>query len=68
MSVHTRWSIDLARSEITFEVKHLMIAHVKGIFKIFDANIYTAQKDFATAEIYVWIDTASITTGDEKRD
>jgi polyisoprenoid-binding protein YceI len=68
MSVHTRWSIDLAHSEIAFKVRHLMIAHVKGAFKIFDANIYTTEKDFTTAEIDVWIDAASITTGDAERD
>jgi polyisoprenoid-binding protein YceI len=45
-----------------------MIAHVKGSFKTFDANIYTNGKDFATAEIDVWIDAASITKGDTDRD
>ncbi len=45
-----------------------MIAHVKGTFKTFDASIYTTGKDFATAEIDIWIDAASITTGDVQRD
>jgi len=45
-----------------------MIAHVKGSFKIFDASIYTTGKDFSSAEIDIWIDPASISTGDEKRD
>jgi polyisoprenoid-binding protein YceI len=45
-----------------------MISYVKGSFKAFDASIYTDGKDFTTAEIDLWIDTASITTGDEKRD
>lgn len=45
-----------------------MIAHVRGTFKTFDANIYTYAKDFRTAEIDLWIDAASIQTGDEKRD
>jgi polyisoprenoid-binding protein YceI len=64
----TKWSIDQAHSEIAFKVRHLMIAHVKGTFKIFDASIYTDAKDFSTAEIDLWIDPSSITTGDEKRD
>lgn len=66
--MQTKWSIDPAHSEIAFKVRHLMIAHVKGALKIFDANIYTSKKDFTTAEIDVWIDAASITTGDVKRD
>jgi len=68
VNAQTKWSIDQAHSEITFKVKHLMIAHVKGSFKIFDASIYTTYKDFTTAQIDLWIDAASISTGDEKRD
>jgi polyisoprenoid-binding protein YceI len=64
----TKWSVDQAHSEISFKVKHLMIANVKGSFKIFDANIYTEAKDFTTAVIDLWIDSSSISTGDEKRD
>ena len=64
----TKWLIDQAHSEIAFKVRHLMIAHVKGAFKTFDASIYTTGKDFTTVQIDLWIDAASITTGDAKRD
>ena len=64
----TRWSIDQAHSEIAFKVKHLMIAHVKGTFKTFDASIYTNSNDFTTADVDLWIDASSIFTGDAKRD
>jgi polyisoprenoid-binding protein YceI len=57
-----------AHSEIEFKVRHLMIARTKGSFKIFDASIYTAGKDFSTAEIDLWIDASSISTGSDKRD
>ena len=67
-TVKTKWSIDPAHSEISFKVRHLMIAHVKGAFKTFDASIYTTDKDFTTAEIDLWIDASSIETGDKKRD
>lgn len=68
MIKETKWSVDQAHSEITFKVRHLMISNVKGSFKQFDASIYTSGKDFTTAEIELFIDTASIDTGDEKRD
>jgi polyisoprenoid-binding protein YceI len=68
VGTQTKWSLDQAHSEIAFKVKHLMIAHVKGTFKTFDASIYTTEKDFTTAEIDLWIDAASINTGDAKRD
>ena len=67
-TAQTKWSLDKAHSEIAFKVRHLMIAHVKGAFKAFDASIYTIAKDFRTADINLWIDASSITTGDEKRD
>ena len=68
VKTQTKWSIDQSHSEIGFKVKHLMISHVKGTFKTFDANIYTYLKDFTTADIDLWIDVNSITTGDVKRD
>lgn len=43
----TQWIIDRLHSEITFKVRHLMIAYVKGSFKKFDANIYTSDKNNA---------------------
>jgi polyisoprenoid-binding protein YceI len=64
----TKWSIDLAHSDISFKVRHLMIAHVKGVFKTFDACIYTDGNDFTTAEVDLWIDASSVSTGDDNRD
>ena len=68
VTTKTKWSIDRDHSEIGFTVKHLMIAHVKGAFKKFDASIYTVAKDFTTAEIDLWIDPSSIDTNNETRD
>jgi polyisoprenoid-binding protein YceI len=68
MDTNTKWSIDVAHSDIGFKVKHLMIANVKGTFKEFDASIYTTGNDFTTAEIDLWIDPSSISTNDAKRD
>jgi len=68
VAVKTKWSIDQAHSEIGFRVRHLMIAHVNGSFKTFDASINTTNKDFSTAEIDLWIDASSITTDNEMRD
>ena len=68
MKNETKWSIDQAHTEIAFRVRHLMIAHVRGTFKKFDASIYTTGKDFTTAEVDIWIDPSSISSGDAKRD
>ena len=68
MKKETKWSIDPKHSSIEFKVRHLMIAHVKGSFKVFDASVYTSGKDFTTAEIDLWIDVDSVSTGDKDRD
>lgn len=68
MSNQTSWSIDTAHSDVSFKVRHLMISNVKGTFKTFDANIFTNGNDFSTAEIGIWLDPASVDTGNEKRD
>ena len=68
VNARTKWSIDRAHSEIGFKVRHLMIAHVNGEFKTFDASICTIGDDFRTAEVNLVMDAASLTTGDAKRD
>ena len=64
----TKWILDVAHSEISFKVKHLMITNVKGVFKEFGASIYTTGEDFMTSEIDFFMDPASIDTRDAKRD
>jgi polyisoprenoid-binding protein YceI len=64
----TKWGIDAAHSEIGFKVKHLMITNIRGTFREFDASIYTTGEDFMSAEIDFWLNPASVSTGDEKRD
>lgn len=67
-SQRTEWSIDQAHSELTFRVRHLMIAHLSGSFKVFEASIMTYGKDFETADIDLWIEADSLHSGDENRD
>ncbi len=64
----TKWIIDPMHSQVGFKVKHLMVANVRGAFKEFDADIYTAEEDFMNAEIDFRINPASIDTGNEQRD
>lgn len=68
VTTKTNWSIDQENSEIGFSVRNLVIASVKGEFKTFDARIITTGRNFRTAQIDFWVDTASITTNHVKRD
>lgn len=63
-----KWVIDPAHSEVAFKVKYLMVTNVKGVFKDFDASIYTAGEDFLTAEVDFWMHAGSVDTRDEQRD
>ena len=65
----TKWNMDLAHSAINFEVKHMMVSKVKGVFDGFTAEIEAADlADLTTANIAFNINTASINTRNEDRD
>lgn len=64
----TKWVVDASHSEVGFKLKHLMVSTVRGVFKEYDASIYTTNEDFMTAEVDFWINPASIDTGNAQRD
>src|SRR5882672_3493874 len=64
----TNWAIDPMHSHIGFKVKHLMFTNVRGSFTEYTSSISTDGNDFATAEISVSINAASINTHDSKRE
>jgi polyisoprenoid-binding protein YceI len=68
MANKTKWIIDPIHSEIGFKVRHLMITNVKGVFRKYDASIYTTGDDFLSAEVDFWVDATSIDSGSPERD
>jgi polyisoprenoid-binding protein YceI len=64
----TNWNLDPAHSEITFKVKHMMIANVTGSFQKYDTKVQTNGDDFASASISFTADTATIDTANADRD
>jgi len=62
------YKIDADHSDITFKVKHLMIATVSGIFKKFDATIDVNEEDLSDAQISFEADVDSVDTKNEQRD
>ncbi len=64
----TKWVLDPSHSEVSFKVKHLMIANVKGLFKEFTVDVTTDGDDFTTAAIDFQMSPASVETGDAGRD
>jgi polyisoprenoid-binding protein YceI len=65
---NTNWNLDPAHSEITFKVKHMMIANVTGSFQKYDTKVQTNGDDFASASISFTADTATIDTANADRD
>ncbi|WP_268223387.1 YceI family protein [Sinomicrobium oceani] len=64
----TKWNIDIAHSEISFKVKHMMISTVSGHFEDFTATAETDREDFIGAAFQFKAKAASITTNNGDRD
>jgi polyisoprenoid-binding protein YceI len=62
------YKIDPSHSEITFKVKHLMIASASGKFTDYDVIMKSDKDDFTDAIVTFDARVASIDTGNEQRD
>lgn len=62
-----RWQIDPVHSEVSFLVRHMVVAKVRGRFDRFEGEIVAAA-DPADSTVTVTIDATSIYTGNEQRD
>jgi polyisoprenoid-binding protein YceI len=63
-----QWRIDGAHSTAGFSVKHMMVSTVHGSFGKVSGVITYDGKDPSTIAVDATIDTASITTNNERRD
>jgi polyisoprenoid-binding protein YceI len=62
------WRVDPAHSSAAFEVRHMMIATVRGRFREFDGILEAAEDDPSNSRAQGSARTASIDTGNEERD
>jgi len=63
-----RYVIDTAHSKVGFVVSHMVIGKVRGGFDDFSGTITTDPENVANSKVEVSIKTASIDTGNDKRD
>jgi len=68
MAQQQKWVADLAHSEVSFRVKHLMVSHVTGYFRKFHVEAHTSAEDFQDARIVFTAQVDSIETGNADRD
>ncbi len=61
------WTIDPVHSDVSFKVRHLMIANVRGKFHSVDGEIVVAE-DPRDSHVTASIDVSSVDTGNEQRD
>lgn len=62
------YEVDPVHADVAFTVRHLVISNVRGQFKDFTANILFDEKDPSKSSFSGTIKTASLDTGNEKRD
>jgi polyisoprenoid-binding protein YceI len=61
------WKIDVAHSELTFSIRHL-VSRVRGQFDVWSGTIVADPADWSTASVQVTAQTASVNTNNERRD
>lgn len=62
------WKLDPSHTSIGFSVPHLVISSVDGRFKEASAVVKLDDADLTKSDVSVTINTASVDTGDAKRD
>lgn len=62
------YKVDKSHSRIAFQVRHLGISKVTGVFGEYDVDLRLNPSDITTMEATATVDIASIDTGVEKRD
>lgn len=62
------WTIDPAHSAAEFKVRHMMISYVKGEFSGLSGVLNLDETDYTKSSVTASIPTASVRTGDDKRD
>jgi polyisoprenoid-binding protein YceI len=67
-AAQTTWDIDGTHSNVGFQIKHMMVANVRGEFGKFTGSAVIDDADVTKSKITATIDAASINTHDEKRD
>ncbi|MBA2288057.1 MAG: YceI family protein [Ktedonobacteraceae bacterium] len=62
------WEIDPTHSQASFTVRHMMVATVRGQFKVISGKLHIDEQQPANSWVEAQVDAASIDTRDERRD
>jgi polyisoprenoid-binding protein YceI len=62
------WQLDKAHTTVSFSVKHMMVANVRGSFDVAEATIDVDEQNPERSKVVALIDAASVNTGEPQRD
>jgi polyisoprenoid-binding protein YceI len=62
------WQIDPAHSTVGFSIRHMTVSNVRGVFRKVTGTVRADDADPTRSVVEATIDTASIDTGEPKRD
>ncbi|HTB58618.1 MAG TPA: YceI family protein [Polyangia bacterium] len=62
------WQIDLDRSTLHFSLRHIVIHEIRGRFGRWGGTVTLDGEHLASSSVHLWIDLASVDTGDLERD
>lgn len=63
-----KYEIDRSHSNVSFTVRHMVVAKMSGGFKDFSGTIFYDENDITKSSVNVTIKAASINTQNERRD
>jgi len=63
-----KWAVDFVHSSLGFNVRHMVISKVHGVFDKWSVDLALDTNDLAAASVAVEVDVASIDTKEAKRD
>jgi polyisoprenoid-binding protein YceI len=64
----SNWTLDTAHSGVTFSVRHMVVAKVRGRFADWRGTLELDEADLSRSRVDVEIDARSIDTGNAQRD
>ncbi len=62
------WTLDKSHGRLGFNITHLMVSDVDGVFSAYDIKLTSSKEDFTDAVIELTAEAKSVNTNDEKRD
>ncbi|MEM9858975.1 MAG: YceI family protein [Bacteroidota bacterium] len=68
LPAQTTWVIDPVHSSVQFEVSHMTVSSVTGVFTGFTGSVISQQENFNNAKINAIVDVNTISTNNLERD